>query len=97
MVIPSTHMVIVRALIQITKKCQVWYCGKKGHYEKECRTKERNVKSRKLKEDSPNQHANVVSTKEDDNAFIVVLSMLESNSTWFIDSGASYTEVKIFL
>ena len=42
------------------KNARYRYCGKKGHYEKECRVKERSVKS-----------------------------VLESNGTWFIDSGAS--------
>ena len=43
----------------------------------------------KLKKDFPKQYANVVNTEEDNNAFVVTLSVLESNSTWFIDSGAS--------
>ena len=76
-----------RSHLDHKKNARYRYCSKKGHYEKECRTKVRDVKSRKLKEDSPKQHVNAVNTKEDDNAFVVALSMFESNGTWFIDSG----------
>ena len=71
------------------KNARCRYCVKKGHYKKECQTKENDVKSGKLKKDSPKQHVNIVNIKEDDNTFVVPLSLLESNGTWFIDSNAS--------
>ena len=49
----------------------------------------RDVKLGKLKKEFPKQHANAVNTEDDDNAFVAALSVLESNGTWFIDSGAS--------
>ena len=64
------------------KNARCRYCGKKGDYEKECRAKERDVKLGNLKKDFPKQHANAVKTEEDDNAFVVALSLLESNGTW---------------
>ena len=49
----------------------------------------RDVKLGKLKKEFPKQHANAINTEDGDNAFVVALSVLESNGTWFIDSGAS--------
>ena len=68
-------------------KCR--YCGKKGHYEKECRTKERDFKSGKLKKSFQKNQANTVKTEEDDTAFVAALSASVSSDMWYLDSGAS--------
>ena len=71
-------------------KCR--YCGKKGHYERECRTKEKDKKLGKLK-NFQKQHANTVdkkdSTQKDESVFVAALSVTMSDKEWYIDSGAS--------
>ena len=70
-------------------KCR--YCGKKGHYERECRTKEKDKKSGKLKKPFQKQQANTVDKKdqEDGSVFVAALSVTMSDKEWYIDSGAS--------
>ena len=68
-------------------KCR--YCGKKGHYERECRSKERDLKSGKQKKGSQKNQANTAKVEENDTAFVAALFALESNDIWYLDLGAS--------
>ena len=68
-------------------KCK--YCGKQGHYEKECRSKERDLKSGKSKKGFQKNHANTVKAEEDDTTFVTALSTSLSSHIWYLDSGAS--------
>ena len=68
-------------------KCR--YCGKKGHYERGCWSKERDLKSGKQKKGSQKNQANTVKAEENDTTFVAALSASESNDIWYLDLDAS--------
>lgn len=69
------------------------YCGEKGHYKKECRTKKKDKKSRKLQKTFQKEQANIIDKKDqkdDESVFVAALSVTMSDKEWYINFGTSY-------